>query len=73
MVDHILETPRLLVFGVKCFHCDTAKLNLQDNPAWNKDDIEVLICTGTPCSSKLSSFLALSNFLAFYQISCKVS
>ena len=43
MVDHILETRRLLVFGVKCFNCDTAKLNLQDNPAWNTDDIEVVI------------------------------
>ena len=43
MVDRILEIPRILVFGDKCFKCDTTKLYLRNNPAWNKDDIEVLI------------------------------
>ena len=40
MVDYILEIPRLLVFGVKCFNCETTKSYLRNNPALNKDDIE---------------------------------
>ena len=43
MVDHILEIPRLVVLGVKCFYCDTTILRLRNNPAWNKDEIEVVI------------------------------
>ena len=43
MVDHILEIPRLLVFGVKWFSCDTTKFCLGNNSAWNKDDIKVVI------------------------------
>jgi len=39
MVDHIFQIPRLVVFGVKCFNCDTTHLCLRNNPAWNKDDI----------------------------------
>ena len=43
MVDHILENLRLVVFSVKCFDLDTLKQCLQNNHAWNKDDIEVNI------------------------------
>jgi len=44
MVDHILEIPRLIDFGVKCFNSSTTNLYLQNNPAWNKEDeIEVVI------------------------------
>jgi len=32
-----------VVFGIKCFNCDTTKLCLRENPKWNKDDIEVVI------------------------------
>ena len=39
MVDHILEIPRLVVFGIKCFESATTKLILRNNSAWNKDDI----------------------------------
>ena len=42
MVDHIFEIPKPLDFDVKCFNFATAKLYLRNNPAWNKDDIEVL-------------------------------
>ena len=42
MVDLILEIPRLVVFDVKCFDCDTTKLYLRNNPARNKDDIDVI-------------------------------
>ena len=37
--DHFWDIPRLVVFGVNCFNCDTTKLYLRNNPAWNKDDI----------------------------------
>ena len=40
MVDHILENPRLVVFGV---NRDTTKLYLRNNPARNKDNVEVVI------------------------------
>ena len=40
MVDHILEFTRLLVFGV---NRDTTKLYLRNNPARNKDNVEVVI------------------------------
>ena len=56
MVDHILEIPILLVFGVKCFNCDTKKSYLGNNPAWNKDDIleiQINLC--------LFFFLEISN------------
>ena len=43
MVDHILDIPRLVVFEVKSFNCDTAKSYIRNNPAVNKDDIEVVI------------------------------
>ena len=43
MVDHILEIPRLVVFGVTCLNCNIKKLWLRNNPSWNKDDIEVVI------------------------------
>ena len=44
MVDHILEIPRLLVFGIKCLNSDTTKLYLRNNPVWKKvDDIEAII------------------------------
>ena len=43
MVDHILEIPTLVVFGVKWFDCDNTKLCLRNNSAWNKDDIEAVI------------------------------
>ena len=42
MVDLILEIPRIVVFDDKCFNCDTTKLYLRNNPAWNKDDIDVI-------------------------------
>ena len=32
-----------IVFGVKCFNCDTTILYLRNIPAWNKDDIEVVV------------------------------
>ena len=50
MVDHILEIPGLEVFSFKCFNCELTKLYLQNNPAWNKDDIEVVI--SFPCLFK---------------------
>ena len=31
MLDHNLEIPIPVVFGVKCFNCDTTKLYLEDN------------------------------------------
>ena len=37
MVDHILEIPRLVNFGVKRFNCE------YEIPAWNKYDVEVVI------------------------------
>ena len=40
---HILEIPTMVVFGVSCFNCDTSKLCIRNNPAWNKDDVEVVI------------------------------
>ena len=40
MVDHILEIPGLVVFGVDRYF---TKLCLQNNPACKKDDIEVVI------------------------------
>ena len=43
IVDHILEIPTMVVFGVNCFNCETSKLCIRNNPAWNKDDIEVVI------------------------------
>ena len=43
MVDQILKISTLVVFGAKCFNCDTTQLGFQNNPAWNKDDIEVVI------------------------------
>ena len=44
MGDHILEIPRLIDFGVKCFNSSTTNLYLRNNPAWNKEDeIEVVI------------------------------
>ena len=43
MVDYILEIPRLVVFGVKCFIYYTKESNLRNNLAWNKDEIEVVI------------------------------
>ena len=43
MVDHILEIPRLVVFGVKCFNCNTTKLYLRNSPTKKKDDIAVVI------------------------------
>ena len=41
MVDHILEIPRLEVFGDTFFSCNTSEL--RNNLARNKDDIEVVI------------------------------
>ena len=38
MVDHILEIPRLLVFCIKCFSCNTTQLCLQNISTWIKDD-----------------------------------
>jgi len=35
--------PRLVILGVKCFNYDTTKSFLRNNPAWNKDDIELVI------------------------------
>ena len=49
MVDHTLKIPTPVVFGVKCFDCDTTELYLRNNPAWNKDDIEVVMFIRTPC------------------------
>ena len=54
LVDHILKIPRILVFGVKSFNRHTIKSYLQNNPAWNKDKIEVAILFpcwlhGKPC------------------------
>ena len=46
MID-ILEIPRLVVFGVKCFNCNTTKSYLRSNPAWNKDDV-IPMFNGTP-------------------------
>ena len=43
MKDHILEIPSIEVFDAKCFNCDTTQLCSRINPAWNKDDIEVVI------------------------------
>ena len=43
MEDHILEIPSIEVFDAKCFNCDTTQLCSRINPAWNKDDIEVVI------------------------------
>lgn len=43
MVDHFFEIPRLVVFGVKCLNGDFKKICLRDNPAWKKDDTEVII------------------------------
>ena len=44
MVNHILEIPRLVVFGVKCFNWNSTKFISLNNPAWNKYiDIEVVI------------------------------
>ena len=43
ILDHILETPRPVIFGVKYFNCDDTKWYLQNIHAWNKDDIEVVI------------------------------
>ena len=43
MVDHILEIPRLLVFGGKCYNCDATNYIFINNLAWNTDDIEVVI------------------------------
>ena len=40
---NISELPRLEIFGAKWLNCDTTQLCLQNNPAWNKDDIEVVI------------------------------
>ena len=42
MVDHNLKISKLLVFGDKCFNCDTTKLYFRNNPAWNKDDMKVV-------------------------------
>ena len=39
-LNHILEIPRPVVF-VKCCNGETAKSYFRNNPAWNKDDIEV--------------------------------
>jgi len=70
MVDHILEIPRLVVFRVKSFKCDTTKFNLRNNPVWNKDDIEVVIqfqcLLGHPVVSNKRRKLAL----IFMIISC---
>ena len=38
-----VEIPRLVVFSVKCLTAVTKKSYLRNNPAWNKDDIEVVI------------------------------
>ena len=43
LADHILEIPRPVVFGVKCFYCETSTICLRNNLTWNKDDIEVVI------------------------------
>ena len=43
MVGHSLEISTLVDFGVTSFDCDTSRLCLQNNPAWTKDDIEVVI------------------------------
>ena len=42
-IDHILEIQRLVVFGVTSFNCDNTKSYLRNNPARNKDNIEVVI------------------------------
>ena len=60
MVDHIFEIPRLEVFGVKCLACDITKRFLRNNPAWNRDDIEVVI--------KLPCLLGHPIFLYIYYI-----
>ena len=53
MVDHILEILRLLVFGVKCFNCDTTKLYLRNNPAWRDRSRHLIpMFIGTPCIKK---------------------
>ena len=55
MVDHILKIPRLEVFGVKCFYCDTTQSYLQNNPTSDKDNVTILkrhlipTYIGTPC------------------------
>ena len=43
MVNYILEIPGLVVFGVKCFNCNTSKFYLRNNPIKKKDDIAVVI------------------------------
>ena len=54
MVDHNLETPRLVVFGVKCLNCDTAKFSLRNNPAWKQRPYRsrhlIPMSIGPPCS-----------------------
>ena len=44
-----MEIPKLVLFGVKCFNCDTTKLCFRNSPAWNKDDILIPMFIGTPC------------------------
>ena len=64
-LNHILEIPRPVVF-VNCCNCDTTKSYLGNNPAWNKDDKEVVnwfsclmghsVCQNTKTVSSLSTW-----------------
>ena len=48
LVVYILEIPRLVVFGVKCFNCDTTTFCLRNNLAWNKVVIKLSCLLGHP-------------------------
>ena len=57
----------LVVFGVKCFNCDTKIIMFTKYPAWNKDDIEVVPCLlGHPvskCMEYKTCFVSKSKIL----------
>ena len=71
MVEHILEIPRLVAFGVKC---------LRNNPVFNKDDIKVYWDTLLRNVVKLSLHSSTTSrftsnwsydFLSFLSFDCK--
>ena len=47
IVEHILEIPRLLIFDVECFNCDTTSLCYLNNSLTSRHLIPMFI--GTPC------------------------